>query len=154
MREELIAPCGMNCAVCSGYLALTHDAKAKGIKMPYCPGCRPRGKRCAFLKKRCGLILKGKVKYCFECKDFPCDNLRKIDGRYRAHYHMSMIKNLELVRDKGVAKLLAAERKKWKCPKCGGVICCHNGLCFDCELDRLKDVNGPFKKRKYRWVDD
>ena len=42
MREELIAPCGMNCGICSGYLASKYDVKGKGVKMPYCIGCRPR----------------------------------------------------------------------------------------------------------------
>ncbi|MFC1995459.1 DUF3795 domain-containing protein [Chloroflexota bacterium] len=51
MNEELIAPCGMNCGICSGYLASKYDIKSKGIKMPYCIGCRPRDKKCAFLKK-------------------------------------------------------------------------------------------------------
>ncbi len=27
MEERLIAPCGMNCAVCSGYLAMQNDLK-------------------------------------------------------------------------------------------------------------------------------
>ena len=31
MNEELIAHCGMNCAICSGYLAYRHDVKSKGI---------------------------------------------------------------------------------------------------------------------------
>jgi hypothetical protein len=29
MEEKLIAPCGMNCGICSGYLALKHDIKSK-----------------------------------------------------------------------------------------------------------------------------
>jgi hypothetical protein len=78
MKKELIAPCGMNCAVCSGYLALKHDVKSKGIRMPYCQGCRPRDKKCAFLKKRCELLLDNKVRFCYECNDFPCERLRRI----------------------------------------------------------------------------
>ncbi len=49
MREELIAPCGMDCAVCSSYLALKNDVRAKGVRMAYCKGCRPRDKKCSFL---------------------------------------------------------------------------------------------------------
>lgn len=29
------------------------------------------------------------------------------------------------------------EEEKWRCPDCGGVICCHNGLCLDCNLGSL-----------------
>jgi hypothetical protein len=46
IREKLIAPCGMNCGICSGYLASKYDIESKGIKMPYCIGCRPRDKKC------------------------------------------------------------------------------------------------------------
>ncbi len=149
MEEELIVPCGMNCSVCSGYLAWRHDVKSKGIKMPYCKGCKPRDKQCAFLMKRCNLLLNKQVKYCFECSDFPCRNLSHIDKRYRSHYKMSMIKNLKLIREKGINRLLQSEEKKWQCPNCGGVICCHNGICFNCSLDLLRQ-----RKQKYRWEDD
>ncbi len=148
MEEVLIAPCGMNCAICSGYLASKNDLKSKGVKTPYCIGCRPRDKQCAFLRKRCDLILYGKVKYCYECPDFPCRNLRHIDRRYRENYRMSMIENLDYIRDNGIGRFLKKEEEKWICPECGETICCHNGICFNCGLDKL--VN---KKRRYRWED-
>ena len=40
------------------------------------------------------------------------------------------------------------EDKKWKCPECGGRICCHNGLCLNCNMDLL------LKNRKYRWNEE
>ncbi|MBG7617240.1 MAG: DUF3795 domain-containing protein, partial [Chloroflexi bacterium] len=94
MEKELIAPCGMNCAVCSSYLAKKYDVKSQGIKISYCGGCRPRDKKCAFLKKRCELLLKGKVEYCSSCEDYPCKNLKQIDKRYNTLYNMSMLDNL------------------------------------------------------------
>ena len=148
MNEELIAPCGMNCGICSGYLAYKHDVKSKGIRMPYCLGCRPRDKKCAFLKKRCNLLLSGKVQYCYECSDYPCERLNHIDTRYRSLYRMSMIENLEFIGKNGINQFLEKEEEGWKCPNCGGVICCHNGICFDCGLDILKN-----KRNLYRWDD-
>ena len=79
MNEELIAPCGMNCGICSGYLAYKHALKSKGVKMPNCIGYRPRDKKCFFLKKRCDLLLSGQIRYCYECQGFPCDRLRHLD---------------------------------------------------------------------------
>ncbi|MGD0795065.1 MAG: DUF3795 domain-containing protein [Dehalococcoidales bacterium] len=152
MEEVLIAPCGMNCAVCAGYLALKNDVKSKGlgrVYVAYCAGCRPRGKNCAFLKKRCDRLMNGTVKYCYECTDYPCRRLKHIDKRYRTLFHMSMIENLETIKSDGVQKLLERETEKWKCPECGGVISCHNGICFSCGLERLKA-----KKKKYRWEDE
>jgi hypothetical protein len=150
MDEILIAPCGMNCNICSSYLAFKNDVKSKGIRLPYCTGCRPRSKQCAFLKKRCDLLLYGGVEYCFECKSYPCERLRHIDKRYfLSAFRMSMIENLDYIREHGMEKFLRKEEEKWRCPACGGVICCHNGICYSCGLEKLKH-----KKKKYRWTDD
>ncbi|MCW4009886.1 MAG: DUF3795 domain-containing protein [Candidatus Bathyarchaeota archaeon] len=143
---ELVAPCGMNCALCSSYLAAKTDVKSKGVKIPYCIGCRPRGKTCAFLKKRCQKLLNGEVNFCFECASFPCDNLKALDRGYRKRYRMSMIDNLKFIKESGMESFLASQRQVWKCDKCDGLICCHNGLCFNCDLEKLKE-----KKQKYRW---
>lgn len=148
MKEELVAPCGMNCAVCSGYLALKHDVKSKGIRMPYCQGCRPRDKKCAFLKRKCELLLDNKVRFCYECDSFPCERLEHIDKRYQTHFRTSLIENLQAIRKNGLPEFLKKEEKKWQCQKCGETICCHNGICFNCSLDRLKN-----KKKLYRWED-
>ncbi len=149
MKEDLVAPCGMNCNVCAAYLAQKHDLKSKGIRMMYCIGCRPRDKTCAFLKKRCDKLRLGKVKYCYECSRFPCHGVEAIDKRYRANFRMSEIENLKTIRDEGIEKFLKAEESKWKCPKCGGVISCHNGLCFECDLEKLRA-----RKRPYTWDGD
>jgi hypothetical protein len=138
MEEILIAPCGMNCGICSGYLAFKNDIKSKGISIPYCDGCRPRGKNCAFMKKSCALIGEGKIKYCFECADFPCQRLKRLDKRYRTKYHMSMIENLNYIKENGMQNFLRQQEGKWKCPECGGVISCHTGICFSCGLEKLK----------------
>ena len=139
----------MNCGICSSYLASKRDTKSQGIRIPYCTGCIPKGKNCSFLKKRCGLLLRGKVRFCYECNDFPCLGLNCIDERYRSRYKMSMIENLEFIKKNGINKLLEREEQKWKCPKCGGVVSCHNGICFDCGLNELLKR----KKNLYRWND-
>lgn len=149
-RSELIAPCGMNCNVCSGYLAFTNDVKNQGIKMPYCEGCRPRDKKCAFLKKSCELLLSNKVEFCSECKDYPCEKLKHVDKRYQTLFRMSLIGNLESIEEDGILKFLEAQEEKWRCSKCGGIVCCHNGLCFNCDLDELRE-RALARKKLYRW---
>ncbi|MHB8104356.1 MAG: DUF3795 domain-containing protein, partial [Dehalococcoidales bacterium] len=59
METILVAPCGMNCGLCSAYLAMKNDLKKLGIQRSYCAGCRPRGKNCAFMKKNCELLGEG-----------------------------------------------------------------------------------------------
>jgi len=146
MDQELIAPCGMNCALCANHLAKALDLRAQGLRMPYCAGCRARGKMCAFLKKKCDRLRKAEIASCHECPDLPCPALRTIDARYRERYRMSMIENLQVIRDKGMAALLKSQAKTWRCPECGGIVSCHNGLCFRCDLETLKR-----RKQKYRW---
>ena len=150
MEAILVAPCGMNCGICSAYLAAEYDLKKQGINKGYCAGCRPRGKNCAFMKKNCELLSEGKVQFCFECPDFPCPHLEHLDKRYRTNYHMSMIENLTFIKEKGMEKFLKKEEKKWKCPECGGVISCHGGLCFKCGVDKIK-ARG---KGRYKWEGD
>jgi len=148
-EEALIAPCGMNCGVCSRYLAMKYDIQSKGIKMGYCAGCRPRGKLCSFIVKRCRMLMSGDLENCYECSEFPCAAAEKLSEKYRERYRMSMVENGEYIRDHGMEKFLEREDKKWKCPECGGVISCHNGICYGCGLERLKA-----KKNPNRWEDE
>jgi hypothetical protein len=86
------------------------------------------------------------VSFCFECTDFPCAKLKAIDGRYKARYRMSMIENLEFIRDHGIAEFLSKQSDLWKCNNCGHLICCHNGICYNCSLEKLQN-----KKKWYSW---
>jgi len=61
---------------------------------------------------------------------------------------MSPIENLNFIKAKGMQRFLEAQEEKWKCPNCGQMISCHNGICFNCGLEKLK-----MKKRVYRWED-
>ena len=128
--ENLIAACGMNCRICIGYFGYTVSGKRRKMK---CIGCKPRDKSCAFLKKYCKKLTKKEVDYCYECSDFPCFHLEKIDKLYRERYNMSMIENLEYIRDNGVDEFLMQQEKKYQCPECGGVICVHNKKCYSCD---------------------
>ena len=138
LSKELIAPCGMNCGICSSYLAYKNNIKGKGF--PNCIGCRARNKQCAFLKKRCMdnlKLLKGEIKFCFECNYYPCDALKRLDNRYRQRFGMSMIDNLNEIRDKGMDHFIENQYKKYKCPKCDNLISVHSRKCFNC--DKIKD---------------
>jgi len=136
IQSTLIAPCGMNCGLCMGYL---RDPGEKN----YCPGCRgdiadlPRS--CGGCRIRnCAEISAGGKSFCFECAKFPCTRLRQLDKRYRTKYGMSMIENLESIRALGLEAFVRREQDRWKCPECGGVICVHKLSCIYC--DRLRDM--------------
>lgn len=126
-KFSLVAPCGMNCGICMAYLREKNK----------CPGCRGTDTYKAITRvrckiKNCTIFRDGKAKFCYECRNFPCDNLKYLDKRYQTKYSMSMIENLETIKNFGVRKFLKSENIKWACTKCGGVICVHKGYCNDC----------------------
>ena len=129
MRKELIAPCGMNCRICIGFFGYTMSGKKRKTK---CVGCNPSGKSCAHLKKYCTKLAKKEIEYCYECNDFPCKQIQKLDDKYRKRFDYSTIYNLRYIKEKGIEKFLENQEEKYKCPKCGGIICVHNGNCYFC----------------------
>ena len=133
MEPELIAPCGINCALCSSYRAFIHKTPRIRGKISWCAGCRPRKKRCAFLVKQCDRLGMGKVEWCSECPDYPCENLRYLDEKYRIRFHVSPMGNLDEIRGDGVDLFLEREWERHRCGRCGGVISMHNGKCYACD---------------------
>lgn len=124
---SLIAPCGMNCGICMAYLR--EKNKCVGCLGPntWKPVTRVRCKI-----KTCKALQAGGKKYCFQCKNFPCDVLKHLDKRYRTKYSMSMIDNLVDIRDFGIRRFLRNEHRRWTCTRCGGTICVHKGTCMSC----------------------
>jgi hypothetical protein len=127
MKSSLIAPCGMNCGICMAYLR----EKKK------CPGCRVFDKdepvsiaRCRI--KNCENFKKTKSRFCFECEEFPCKNIKHLDKRYRTKYNMSMIENLDNIKKFGIREFVKNEKIRWACSQCGGTICVHRGYCYNC----------------------
>lgn len=130
-RKELVAPCGMNCNVCSNFLAYSRNLPKK--VGPHCIGCRPGNKKCAYLKGHCHKLSIHEIDFCYQCEDFPCDRLKTIDKRYRKNYNASLIENLCAIMKIGIGRFLDEQEGKYKCPKCSGIISIHNGKCYDCE---------------------
>jgi hypothetical protein len=126
-NAELIAPCGMNCGVCLAYL---RDKRT-------CPGCRGDDTnkptscvRCII--KNCERVKASQSGFCYECQKLPCKRLKDLDKRYRTKYGMSMLENLEYIREHGLSAFVEKENERWRCRKCGGVVCVHRHFCFTC----------------------
>ena len=132
-RKDLIAPCGMDCGLCSGYLAYINEIPKKRGAITHCAGCRARNKQCAFIKRDCSLLKNNKITYCFECNDYPCERLKRLDNSYITRYSTSFIGNLNSIRDDGIENFLEGQERKHSCAKCGNAICVHNRKCYKCE---------------------
>lgn len=146
MKEDLIAPCGMNCSLCISYQFYEKDLNKFGFHRRYCPGCIPRGKNCTFLKNKCEFMKSGTYRFCFLCTNYPCKALKTIDNRYRSKYGMSMIENLNFIKENNLETFLIKEKNKWKCHHCSSYLCCHNNLCLNCNLDKII-IDKKFNKR-------
>jgi len=129
---NLAAPCGMYCGACRHYLAKSKGLlKERNLKHG-CEGCRIRNKNCAWIKKDCALLRKKEIDFCFECKDFSCINLKKLNQRYSHDYSESLVNNLLRIKEIGVKQWFNEQEDKWRCPKCGGNVCVHDKECYDC----------------------
>lgn len=143
-KDILLAPCEMDCSLCIAYRFIKKDLNKHGFHRKYCPGYIPRGENCTHMGNRCELLGTGSIRFCYECQDFPCKRLKSLDKHYRTKYHMSTIENFKFIKEYGLNGFLEQEEEKWRCPACGGVICCHNGLRLNCNFDTL------LQNKKYR----
>jgi hypothetical protein len=128
MKNDLIAPCGMNCGICLGHLREKNR----------CPGCRKMGenesdhcRKCII--RECPTLEDRKMRFCSgKCDKYPCRRLRDLDKRYRTKYGMSMIENLDNIKKTGIRDFVRNEKTRWRCTKCGSTICVHRDSCLKC----------------------
>lgn len=127
MRQQMIAPCGMNCETCLAHLREKNICAGcwgtNGYKSNSCINCSIRN--CDFLDKTAS-------KFCYECTKFPCARLKQLDKRYRAKYAVSLIENLQIISKQGLERFEKMAYETWKCNTCGGTICVHTGYCLKC----------------------
>lgn len=128
---RLIAPCGMNCRLCWGYIREKNT----------CPGCRDLARpesrksrsRSGCVVTNCDFLAGSKNPYCSErCDRFPCSRLKQLDKRYRGKYGMSMLENLRRIGESGIRRFIRDEKAKWACPECGELLCVHRPECLSC----------------------
>jgi len=126
-REQLIAPCGLDCALCYRFQR-RKDA---------CSGCRgdisDKLKSCLNCKiKNCALIKNNTVEICSDCDQFPCEAIKNLDKRYRKSYRLSVLDDFKRIKTVGMARYLREQDKKWACTKCGETLCMHKDVCPSC----------------------
>ena len=135
IQLRMIAPCGMNCALCIGHLR----------EKRRCPGCNdPRDELKPGHCKTCSIkdckATGSPNKYCFKCDQFPCHRLKQLDKRYRLKYGMSMIENLMYIKEFGIRRFVAQEKVRWSCPACDATLCVHREDCAKCGEPRDKEA--------------
>ncbi len=131
---NLSAPCGLFCESCKHYLAKSENVLDRAGLKQGCDGCRIRNKKCAFLRKQCSALLKQKIDFCYECDNFPCENLKRLNQGYEERYGTSLVGNLKRLKEIGLENWIKEQRQLYRCPKCGGRISVHDKLCYRCEV--------------------
>jgi hypothetical protein len=132
----LIAPCGFNCALCMAYQR----------KKRHCAGCASGDEKrmqrhcftCAI--RNCEALKETPSGFCYDCPQYPCRRLRRLDEKYSAQNmpsmrgnlaSVSMLENLAYIKQHGIDAFLRAEAERWSC-ECGAVLCIHSKTCPAC----------------------
>lgn len=122
---SLLAPCGLNCGVCSRF---------QNRKNP-CPGCRARLNEPDVYRRKCVMractAVKG-IDHCGQCGSAPCKRLKAFEKRYSEGYGISPLSDARFAANAGTTALLERHRQTYTCPDCGGVIDLHYGRCSGC----------------------
>ena len=126
IAPAMFAPCGMNCMVC-----YKHCYRKKP-----CAGCLNsdlgKPEHCRQCKIKDCIIEKG-LTYCFDCPAYPCRLIKNLEKSYNKRYQASLLENSEYVLKRGLEMFMAAQKEKFTCPKCGGIISLHDRECSECQ---------------------
>ena len=127
-QNNSIAPCGMNCGTCVAFLRAAKPClgcrfENNGSKPKHCDSC---------IIKNCEHLAQTESGFCFDCPKFPCVRVKNLDKRYRQNYGISLIENLNNIKEKGLSAFVEGEQNRWKCKSCGSVLCVHRNNCLNC----------------------
>ena len=123
-KENMIAPCGLNCGIC-------HETLRK--ENP-CTGCLgPNETKSDYCANHCKISVCDirqtlPDRFCDQCPQFPCSEMTDKEIWYANTYPMveSLMGNLALIRKEGMEKFLQLEAERWGCT------CVHTGICSGC----------------------
>lgn len=125
IEPAMFAHCGMNCLVC--YKHCCHKNPCAGClksaqgKPEHCRKCRIK----ACVKER-------QLTYCFECSEYPCGQIKRLEKSYHTRYCASLIENSRMVKEQGMAAFLQQQKERYTCAECGGIISLHDAECSEC----------------------
>ncbi len=122
------APCGIDCAVCLGYMRRKNRCVGcsvmAGDKPGYCV-------RCSIAN--CEKLAALPQPFCSPaCGRYPCRRLRDLAKRYRTRYGVDLLGNLVTIARDGWEHFVQENRRAWTCAGCGGLLCVHRPQCLLC----------------------
>jgi len=131
MDSKSLAPCGVICDICIGYLR-TKDK---------CVGCNHEGnkpKHCTSCSiKLCPEKGSDQEALCIDCKKYPCRRIKDLNKRYTTKYGEDLFFNFKECKEKGKDVFIKEQSAKWICPNCGKILCVHREKCLFCGSDNI-----------------
>lgn len=124
--RDLLAVCGMNCLICYRYC----DSNKP------CSGCLNRKSKDT---RRCQIqdcAASRSLRHCFDCDDYPCKRILRLERNYNKRYGVSLIENCRSIQELGRDNFFEQQREKYRCPDCGGIISLHDKVCSECRKAR------------------
>lgn len=137
MKTDAFVPdgfCGLFCASCPNYMASEKgDPKAVGASL--CHGCKSDKKDpdlwCANCTLKACALEKG-VSFCYECDEFPCNQLEGFKNDPNFPYHLEVYDYMQMIKTEGKDKWLKEMKKRWSCPSCGTAFDWWTTTCTKC----------------------
>jgi hypothetical protein len=129
----VISVCGLNCAKCDIYEAGRGNEKLRSEIVEWfrkernetikpekvrCNGCR--GSLDAHWSSDCKMMLcanKRGLKYCFQCKDFPCAIVNEFSSDGISH-HKKTVENMKRAKEIGLDAWIKEQERKGLCVFC------------------------------------
>lgn len=125
INPNLFAPCGMNCLVCYNHIRLRNPCggclQSDQGKPGHCRKCAI--KSCAQAKE---------ISYCYACEKYPCKPIQSLEKSYTTRYGTSLMENSRLVEEQGLSAFMRAQRERYTCGRCGGILSLHDAICSEC----------------------
>ena len=61
--------------------------------------------------------------------------MKSLEKRYVEKYKLSVIENLNYIKQHGEDEFIKRENERWKCKNCGEVLCVHRNYCLTCKTE-------------------
>ena len=96
-KNQLFSLCGLNCGLCPMYIG------------KHCGGCGNGNQSCKIA--RCSLE-QGKMEYCYECRQYPCEKYQHIDDFDSFITHKNRKSDLEKAQKAGIDRYNLEQKEK------------------------------------------
>ena len=96
-KNQLFSLCGLNCGLCPMFLG------------KHCGGCGNGNQSCKIAK--CSLE-HGKIEYCYECENYPCEKYQHIDKYDSFITHKHQKRDLERAQNLGIEQYNLEQQEK------------------------------------------